>query len=418
MSEDSVRRFQLSGKITVSLVIPHFSPVREENLNGLLSEIREQTFKEVEIIIVSGVSPQGKAINHGARLAKGEILVVMDDDARMGPRDVIEKLVKTLRENPVIGMAGASVLTPESANPFQRKAATQFPRFHMPVVKKITDSDLACHGCVAFPMDFFRSVGMEREDILRGLDPDLRVRIRSAGRRVVLVPDVWVYHPLPASLGKFIRIFFRNGYGSAYMQWVHPELNYDTDEGLDLGDFVPKRSFFFRFFRFPFRLLQSLLTFQWIRFLGYFVYFFGYVFGFLRLGWGRLSRPSVKIMALIFLFSTALTAGCSMKDWKAKASMVKAENALSKAARLKDQKVPFEKRVVFYRQACQHFSEAYARDSRVFTFNRIEEAVDACWKAEDRGKEEMLRIFQEKYVKAHPVEFEHGDAGVTMDMGG
>ncbi|HLD50532.1 MAG TPA: glycosyltransferase, partial [bacterium] len=290
MSEDSVRRFQLSGKITVSLVIPHFSSVREENLNGLLAEIREQTFKEVEIIIVSGVSPQGKAINHGARLAKGEILVVMDDDARMGPRDVIEKLVKTLRENPVIGMAGASVLTPESANPFQRKAATQFPRFHMPVVKKITDSDLACHGCVAFPMDFFRSVGMEREDILRGLDPDLRVRIRAAGRRVVLVPDVWVYHPLPASLGKFIRIFFRNGYGSAYMQWVHPELNYDTDEGLDLGDFVPKRSFFFRFFRFPFRLLQSLLTFQWIRFLGYLVYSFGYLFGIVHLGCARLGN--------------------------------------------------------------------------------------------------------------------------------
>ncbi len=437
MPEDSVRRFQLSEKITVSLVIPHFSPVREENLNGLLDEIREQTFKEVEIIVVCGVSPQGKAINHGARLAKGEILVVMDDDARMGPHDVIEKLVKALRENPAIGMAGASVLTPESANAFQRRAATQFPRFHMPVVKQITDSDLACHGCVAFPMAFFQSIGMEREDILRGLDPDLRVRIRSAGRRVVLIPDTWVYHPLPSSLGKFIRIFFRNGYGSAYMQWVHPELNYDTHEALDLGDFIPKRSFFFRLFRFPFRLLESLVTLKWIRFLGYFVYPFGYLSGIVHLGWARLTNrgqvrsavpvpysppkaqeKSLKILALIFLFSTALTAGCSVKDWRAKASMVKAENAMSKAARLKDQKVPFEKRVVFYKQACGHFSDAYARDSRVFTFNRIEEAVDACWKAEDREKEEMFRTFQEKYVKAHPVEYEHGDAGVNMEMGG
>ena len=418
MSEDPVCRFQLSEKITVSLVIPHFSPVRKENLDALLGEIREQTFKEVEVLIVSGISPQGKAINQGVRLAKGGILVVMDDDARMGPPDVIENLVKTLRENPAVGMAGASVLTPESANAFQRKAAAQFPRFHMPVVKTITDSDLACHGCVAFPMDFFRSIGMEREDILRGLDPDLRVRIRTAGRRVVLVPDAWVYHPLPASLGKFIRIFFRNGYGSAYMQWVHPELNYDTHEELNLGDFVPKRSFFFRLFRFPFRLLQSLLTFQWIRFLGYCVYSFGYVFGFVHLGWGRLAQPSAKSLAVILLLSAALAPGCSMKDWKAKASMVKAENALSKAARLKDQKVPYGKRVALYREACAYFEAAYERDSRVFTYNRIEEAVDACWKGGDREKEEMFRNFQEQYAKAHPVEFEHGDAGVVMEMGG
>ena len=77
MIESPIQRFQISDKITVSIVIPHFSSVREENLNGLLQEIREQTFKEVEIIIVCGVSPQGKAINHGARLAKGEILMVM-----------------------------------------------------------------------------------------------------------------------------------------------------------------------------------------------------------------------------------------------------------------------------------------------------------------------------------------------------
>lgn len=428
MPEDPIRRLVLSEKITVSLVIPHFSSVREENLNGLLDEIREQTFKDIEVLVVCGVSPQGKAINQGARMAKGEILVVMDDDSRIAHRDVIFNLVKALREDPSIGMAGASVLTPESANAFQKKAALQFPRFNMPVVKEKIDSDLPCHGCVAFPMEFFRSVGMEREDILRGLDPDLRVRIRAAGRRVVLIPDTWVYHPLPSSLGKFIRTFFRNGYGSAYMQWVHPELNYDTHEKVGGEGFVPKRSLFFRVLRFPFRLLRSLLTLQWIRFLGYSVYSIGYLVGFTGLGFARLVKSffrspeiqetsSLKVLALIFLLAASLSA-CSARDWKAKAAMVEAENALSKAAQLKDRKVPYEKRTPFYVKACRHFIQAYESDPRVFTYNRIEEAVDACWKAEDPEKEEVFKIFQEKYAKEHPVEFEHGDAGVQMEMGG
>ena len=121
---------------------------------------------------------------------------------------------------------------------------------------------------------------------------------------------------------------------------------------------------------------------------------------------------------ILFLLVLAGFSGCSMRDWNAKTAMVEAENALSKAAQLKDQKVPFEKRIRFYREACGHFAKAYESDPRVFTYNRLEEAVDACWKAEDHEKEEMFRIFQEKYAKEHPLEYEHEDAGVMMDMGG
>ena len=152
----------------------------------------------------------------------------------------------------------------------------------MPIVKKVTESDLACHGCVAFRKDIFIRVGMEREDILRGLDPDLRVRIRKAGYRVVLAPDTWVYHPLPESFWKFLRVFFRNGSGSAYLQVVHPELSYDTDEKLGVEGFRPKRSLFYRLLRFPLRLLTAVVTLQWIRLMGYLAYLVGYVAGFVK----------------------------------------------------------------------------------------------------------------------------------------
>lgn len=282
MTRDPVERIELSKTVEVSVVIPHFYPGRNENLANLIEDFKRQSFKAMEVLVVNHVSPQGKAINEGARRALGGILVVMDDDSRLGHERVIENLVRVIRDIPRVAMAGASIVTPEDANPFQKRAAKQFPRFNMPIVREVTDSDLACHGCVAFRKEIFIKVGMEREDILRGLDPDLRVRIRQAGYRVVLAPDTWASHPLPGSLWKFVRTFFRNGFGSAHLQAVHPELNYDTDESLTGEKFVPKRSFLFRLFRFPVRLLTALLRLQGIRFLGYAVYSAGYLAGSLQ----------------------------------------------------------------------------------------------------------------------------------------
>jgi cellulose synthase/poly-beta-1,6-N-acetylglucosamine synthase-like glycosyltransferase len=289
MEKGSIEKISLSQNIRVSVVIPHFYKTREENFQRLLNDLKSQSCQDMELIVVRGVSPQGKAINQGVCQAKGEMIVIIDDDSRMGHSQIIENLEWVLRANPSIGMAGASVVIPENANWFQRAASKQFPRFSMPIVKEVTDSDLPGHPCSAFPKEVFRKVGFEREDILRGLDPDLRVRIRKAGYRVVLAPDTWIYHPLPDSIFKFVRTFLRNGYCSAYLQLMHPEINYDTDEALDAKDFVPKRSSFHRFFRYPVRLIKSFLTLQWIRFLGYSVYVVGYAAGYLRF---LVSRPS------------------------------------------------------------------------------------------------------------------------------
>lgn len=282
MKKDPIEKIRLSERIEVSVVIPHFYEGRDENLKRLLAGLQSQTFRELEVILVHGVSPQGKAINEGARAAQGKVLVVMDDDSRVGHPEMIENLVRTLREDPRIAMAGASILSPPDANRFQQMAARQFPRFQMPVVKTVVDSDLPCHGCVAFQKEVFVKVGMEREDIPRGLDPDLRVRIRKAGYRVVLAPQTWAYHPLPGSLAQFVKLFYRNGLGSAYLQRVRPDLSYDTDESLASGGFVPKHSLLYRMLRYPLRLAEALVTFQWIRFLGYSVYLTGYFMGLLR----------------------------------------------------------------------------------------------------------------------------------------
>ena len=126
-------------------------------------------------------------------------------------------------------------------------------------------------------------------------------------------------------------------------------------------------------------------------------------------------NPLAPFLFLILIF----TAGCSPNDWQAKFHAVRAEAAVKKAHDLKEQKVGFDQRTPYFVEACDHYYKALELDTGIFTLTRIEEASDACWKAGQKEKEEIFRLFEEEYTKAHPQEAEYGDAGVGMiDMGG
>lgn len=263
----------------VSIVIPSLDGHRGGYVPALLDSIAPQSLEDYEIHLVKGVAPQGRAINLGAAQARGSILVVIDDDARLADPQVLQALVDTLHADANIGMAGASIVVDPLWNSFQRRAAPQFPRLLTPEVGEITDSDLACHGCCAFPMQVFREVGGEREDILRGLDPDLRVRLRSAGYRVVLAPHCRIHHPLPSGLQPLIKTYFRNGFGSAYAMRFAPDSVYETHESLHDARFQPRTSIVFRIFRFPLRLLKALVQARFLRLIAYSAYALGYFWG-------------------------------------------------------------------------------------------------------------------------------------------
>ncbi len=272
----------------VSVVIPSLDGYRDGFVPRLLESIERQTFRDYELHIVQGVVPQGKALNQGAAQARGVILLILDDDTCLADETVFERLVAALDADPSIGMAGASIVLPPHASAFQRKAAAQFPRFNMPVVDAVTDSDFCCHGCCALPLALFNAVGREREDILRGLDPDLRVRIRHAGYRVVLVPGARVYHPMPDGWRPLLRTFFRNGFGSAYARKFHPDCVYETHERTEAAGFKPQTSLPYRMARFPLRLLRAIVEGKYIRFAAYCAYAMGY-------GWGMFTAEEIRL---------------------------------------------------------------------------------------------------------------------------
>lgn len=263
----------------ISVIIPSFDGHRGGAVPRLLDSVARQTMKDHEVILVKGVSPQGKSINQGAAAARGQFFLILDDDSCLADEGVFERLLAACREDGRIGMAGASIVISPDATAFQRRAAGQFPRFCTPEVDSITDSDLACHGCCIIPAPLFRQIGGEREDLIRGLDPDLRVRLRNAGYRVVLAPGARIYHPLPDGWPALLKLFFRNGLGSAYAWKYQPDTVYETHEQLDSAQFRSTRPFLYRVLRFPGRLILALARGQHMRFAAYCSYACGYVWG-------------------------------------------------------------------------------------------------------------------------------------------
>ncbi|MCC7430595.1 glycosyltransferase [bacterium] len=266
-------------KTEVSVLIPTADAHRNGYFEKLMEQIRNQTFKDFEIIIVVGDQRQGRAINQAAALAKGNLLIILDDDARLGQDTVFEKLVLHTKNDPKIGMAGVSNIIPDDANFIVRTIMKQVPRRSSPIVQKIIESDMAEHPCCAIPKHIFYQIGGENEIIPRGLDPYLRSQIRKAGYKIVVIPNTFIHHLPPETLRGNLKQFFRNGKQSAYANKNFPEFVIDLTT-THTDNFEEKISFSNKILRLFKKLFISIIKFEWMHLFFMIFYYYGFVVGF------------------------------------------------------------------------------------------------------------------------------------------
>lgn len=105
----------------ISIIIPTRN--RYKYVHDLIADLKNQTLKDIEIIVVDqstkkepiagvtqifdeGTGPC-RSRNIGARKAQGDILVFLDDDARVEV-DFIEEMVKPIRDGKFVACAGAN----------------------------------------------------------------------------------------------------------------------------------------------------------------------------------------------------------------------------------------------------------------------------------------------------------------------
>jgi len=271
-----------SGSPRISVIIPTTNASRTASLQRLIQQLAVQRFQEFEVIIVQGDRRQGRAINTGAAIARGGILVTMDDDTQLGDDGVLEALVSALDHDPTIGIAGVPNQIPGDAPPFMERALREIPRRSSPVVETVTDSDMAEHPCLAIRKEIFYRVGGEHEQIPRGLDPYLRREVRRLGYRVVVIPGTCIHHLLPQTFRGIMRQYFRNGVGAAYVKKFYPACVIDQEVAHD-EPVRPGTLFSHRALRYGGHLLGAVASRRWIYLGTLGAYALGYARGILTL---------------------------------------------------------------------------------------------------------------------------------------
>ncbi|NLC56809.1 MAG: glycosyltransferase [Armatimonadetes bacterium] len=271
----------MSERPSVSVVIPSGDASRDANLERLQEDLRTQTLPPTEVEIVRGVAPNGRARNVGVSRTVGDILVFLDDDVRLGSPDVLERLVSHLQADPTLGMVGTAQQLPPDSTPFQRRCARQISRSESPVVSVLTESDMVTTQCCAMRRAVLDEVGGFHDRILRGVDPELRHRVRAAGYRIAVVPEAWHYHPMPGSLRALLRMAWRNGHASAYARRHFPETVLYNPEG-HVAEFEAARPLSRRVLRNAGDLVSSLLSGHWIGLLYRVTYVSGNLMGSVR----------------------------------------------------------------------------------------------------------------------------------------
>lgn len=266
----------------LSVIIPTADADRGGYFRQLMRQLSLQDFQDFEMIVIKGDKRQGRAINIGAELAKGEYLLTVDDDSSLPDRDTLSKLIAAMDAHPDIGMAGGNNTVPDWATPFVKRVMRQVPRRSWQPVTEITDSDLAEHPCLIMRADLFRRVGGENELIPRGLDPYLRKAFRDAGSRVAVLPGIVYHHLPPENWKKLLGQMYRNGYQAAYANIHSPEWVIETPTGH--GEFTLQVPLWRRILRYPVRMMKSLLQGKWVWLVCQICYAWGFVRGWMMEG--------------------------------------------------------------------------------------------------------------------------------------
>ncbi len=222
-------------KSLVSVIIPNYNGKRF--LETCLSALESQTYpaERLEIILVDDASTDGSvayvhthfpqvrvlslernsglatACNHGAAIARGEIIALLNNDTEVEP-EWVEALVEALVEHPWAGAAASKMLLFDRRDVLH-SAGDMMGVDGIPRNRGVWEQDRGqyddqrvvfggCGGAVAYRREVWEALGGFDEDFFMYLeDVDLAWRMQLSGWGTVFAPEARVYHHLSATGG-------------------------------------------------------------------------------------------------------------------------------------------------------------------------------------------------------------------------
>ena len=216
-----------------SVIIPNWNGAH--HLPTCLHALRRQTYPRFEIIVVDNGSTDGSlallareypevrvlalpenrgfagGCNAGFRAARGEVLVLLNNDTEAHPA-WLEELMRALDTHPDAGMATSKLLLFDRRDVLH-SAGDVYRLDGMPGNRGVWERDegqydhdlwvfSACGGAAAYRRAMLEDIGLFDEALGSYLeDVDLAWRAQLAGYRCIFAPQAIVYHKLSATGG-------------------------------------------------------------------------------------------------------------------------------------------------------------------------------------------------------------------------
>ena len=246
----------------ISIVIPVLNEAKMIE-QCILSVLHQEYPKDkMEILVVDGMSTDGTrdivcrmmekdariilldnpkknvpcALNIGIKKAKGSIIVRMDSHSVYTPYSV-STLVNKMVELDAWNVGGMLITTPANDSVKCLSIATCLSHpfgvgsslFRIGSTN-IVETDTVPFGC--FKKSLFDKVGLFDEEMLRNEDEEINGRIRRAGGKIYLIPEVTMKYYPRDSLTKLFKMYYQYGL------WK-PRVNKKVGNAVSLRQFVP-----------------------------------------------------------------------------------------------------------------------------------------------------------------------------------
>jgi len=161
------------------------------------------------------------ALNIGIKNAKGEVIVRMDAHS-VYIKDYISKCIKYLKEYEVDNVGGIWKIMPSektlinkaialvsssffgAGNAYYRTGYSKGPKF----------VDTVFGGC--YKKEVFKKIGLYNENLIRSQDMEFNLRLKKAGGKILLVPEIVTRYYPKSTLKEFFKHNFLDGIWTIY----------------------------------------------------------------------------------------------------------------------------------------------------------------------------------------------------------
>ncbi len=220
----------------------------EKYIGKCLDSIIEQDFKKenLEVLVVDGASEDKTkeivksytekypfikvlenpkkytpfGLNIGVKDARGEIIVRMDAHAGY-EKDYISKSVKYLGESGADNIGGVIKTAPAENTISARAIALSISHFwgaggsyFRTGSDRTREVDTVFGGC--YKREVFEKIGLFNENLIRSQDIEFNKRLKKAGGKILLVPDIVAYYYSQSTLFGFLKHNFNDGIWTIY----------------------------------------------------------------------------------------------------------------------------------------------------------------------------------------------------------